>query len=123
MQDFCLEASPPKCWTFGVGPVARKKLRNFQFAGGVLGAPAEAERILGAHVQFTGKQTAGCHGERLTNATKRARRVRWLPLRQEQNSSRFLGTGVATLPSPLAKMMTLALLPPGGKTQCRTMTP
>ena len=53
MQDFCLEASPPKCWTFAIGTTMRKRMRNFEFTGGVLKAPVQAERVLGAYLRFT----------------------------------------------------------------------
>ena len=75
MEDFCLEASPPKCWTFAIGSTMRKRMRKFHFAGGVLERPVQAERVLGAHLPFTGKQTQGAHGDRLEAAVARARRV------------------------------------------------
>ena len=47
-------------------------MRKFQFAGGVLERPVQAERVLGAHLPFTGKQTQGAHGDRLEAAVAKA---------------------------------------------------
>ncbi len=76
MEDFYLEASPPKCWTFAIGSTMRRRMRKFHFAGGLLDRPVQAERVLGAHLPFTGKPTQGAHGDRLEAAVERARRVK-----------------------------------------------
>ena len=80
MEDFCLEASPSKCWTFAVGTTMRKRMKNFRFAGGILKAPVHPERVLGAHISFSAKQVGGAHWDRLELSVERARRIRWLPL-------------------------------------------
>ena len=61
MEDFYLEASPPKCWTFAVGATMRKRMKHFRFAGGVLKTPVHAERVLGAHIPFSARQVGGAH--------------------------------------------------------------
>ena len=108
MEDFCLEASPPKCWTFAIGSAMRKRMRKFHFAGGVLERPVQAERVLGAHLPFTGKQTQGAHGDRLEAAVERARRVKWLPLafhqREQIVSAAIIPKGIhAALSSQIPK--------------------
>ena len=80
MQDFCLEANLPKCWTFAIGTQMRKRMKNFAFAGGALKTPVHAEWVLGAHLPFTARQVPGAHWDRLEAAIDRAKRVKWLPL-------------------------------------------
>ena len=63
-----------------MGTTMRKRMKNFDFAGGVLKTPVHAERVLGAHLPFTAKQVPGAHWDRLEAAVDRAKRVRRLPL-------------------------------------------
>ena len=79
MQDFCLEAGPRKCWTFAIGMTMRKHA-ELRVRKGVLKAPVQAERVLGAHLPFTAKQVSVAHWDRLEAAVDRAKRVQWLPL-------------------------------------------
>ena len=70
--------------------------------------PVQAERVLGAHLPFTGKQTQGAHGDRLEAAVERARRVKWLPLafyqREQIVSAAIIPKGIhAALSSQIPK--------------------
>ena len=118
MEDFCLEASPAKCWTFAIGSTMRKRMKNFRFAGGTLQAPVHAERVLGAHIPFSAKQVGGAHWDRLELAVERAKRIRWLPLAFHQREQIVSAAGI-----PKALAASAYGAPPAFSVRCRPAAP
>ena len=77
-----MEVCPPKCFPFATHPALRRCLNRDLHMGGQALQPCKlGARILGAHGNSSRKPVKGCHHERYVEATARAQRMSWLPLR------------------------------------------
>lgn len=106
-----LQSCEKKSYAFANKAKTRKVLKTrLKLQNRLLGAPRQAARVLGAHVQFTKAKQKGCQHDRVDAAMNRSLRLQWAPFSTKKREHLL-----ATSATPLGKFGALTAEPPKAK--------